>query len=156
MARGSLYSTAAWQKTRRAILARDGHICQLRGPKCTGIATTVHHLLPSSQYPHLFFDASNLAAACRHCNYSGGREIQLANRTDRQLLNHYEQIIERQQAEIEELRRQLEELDAAQAASHPGHPLTRRPSSRPAGPEPARANHMCVWESARVESEEAP
>ena len=111
MARGSLYSTAAWQKTRRAILARDGHICQLRGPKCTGIATTVHHLLPSSQYPHLFFDSENLAAACRHCNYSGGREIQLANRTDRQLLNHYEQIIDRQRSEIDDLSRRLAACD---------------------------------------------
>ena len=116
MARGSLYSTAAWQKTRRAILARDGRLCQLRGPKCTGIATTVHHLLPSSQYPRLFFDASNLAAACRHCNYSGGREIQLANRTDRQLLNHYEQIIERQRAEIDELTRRLAEYERGSAA----------------------------------------
>ena len=115
MARGSLYSTAAWQKTRRAILARDGHVCQIGGPKCTGIATTVHHLLPSSQYPHLFFDASNLAAACRHCNYSGGREIQLANRTDRQLLNHYEQIIERQRAEIDELNRRLAECERGDA-----------------------------------------
>ena len=115
MARGSLYSTAAWQKTRRAILARDGHLCQLRGPKCTRVATTVHHRPPFSQYPHLFFDASNLAAACRHCNYSGGREIQLANRTDRQLLNHYEQIIERQQAEIGDLPRRLAECECGDA-----------------------------------------
>ena len=84
-------------------------------PKCTGIATTVHHLLPSCQYPHLFFDASNLAAACRHCNYSGGREIQLANRTDRQLLNHYEEIIERQRAELDELNRRLAAYECGDA-----------------------------------------
>jgi len=115
VARGSLYSTAAWQKTRRAILARDRYACQLRDPKCTGLATTVHHRLPSSQYPHLFFDPENLAAACRPCNYSGGREIQLANRTDRQLLNHYEQVIERQRAEIDELTRRLAECERGEA-----------------------------------------
>lgn len=38
-----------------------------------------------------------------------GREIQLANRTDRKMLNHYEQVIEQQQQEIDELNRRLAE-----------------------------------------------
>jgi hypothetical protein len=58
---------------------------------------------------------ARLAAACRHCNYNGGREIQLANGTGRQLLNHYEQIIERQRAELEELARRLAECERGEA-----------------------------------------
>ena len=58
---------------------------------------------------------ATVAAACRHCNYSGGREIQLANRTDRQLLNHYEQIIERQRAELDELGRRWRAMWAREA-----------------------------------------
>jgi hypothetical protein len=55
-ARGSLrrmsdrrYSTARWQRLRKAVLAHYGYVCQLEGPRCTGYATTVHHLIPSSQ-----------------------------------------------------------------------------------------------------------
>jgi 5-methylcytosine-specific restriction endonuclease McrA len=48
------YSTARWQKLRRAVLAHYGYVCQIEGPRCTGYATTVHHLIPSSQAPHLF------------------------------------------------------------------------------------------------------
>jgi hypothetical protein len=58
-------------------------------------------------------------AACGHCNYRGGREIQLANRTDRQLLNHYEQIIERQRVELDELNRRLAECERGEAKRRP-------------------------------------
>ena len=90
MPRDRRYSKSAWQRTRKAILMRDGYTCQVRGPRCQHRATSVHHILPSSQYPHLFFDSTNLQASCGPCNYSGGRETQLANRSDRQMLNHYE------------------------------------------------------------------
>jgi len=43
------YSSTAWQKLRRAVIARDGGICQVQGPRCSGIATTAHHKLPTSQ-----------------------------------------------------------------------------------------------------------
>ncbi len=109
MPRDRRYSTSAWQRTRKAILMRDGYTCQVRGPRCQHRATSVHHILPSSQYPHLFFDSTNLQASCGPCNYSGGRETQLANRSDRQMLNHYEQTIEQMQQEIDELTRRLEE-----------------------------------------------
>jgi 5-methylcytosine-specific restriction endonuclease McrA len=107
--RGSPYGTQAWRRTRRAILDRDSYRCQLQLPGCTQVATTVHHRLPSSQYPHLFYDWDNLCGACRRCNFAGGREVQLGNRTARQMLNHLEQVVERQKAEIDGLRRQLEE-----------------------------------------------
>ena len=73
------YSTSAWQKTRRAILQRDGYVCQIQGPRCTHRATSVHHIVPSSQRPDLFWDASNLAAACQACNSGGGRAIAVEN-----------------------------------------------------------------------------
>jgi hypothetical protein len=37
------YSTARWQRLRKAVLARDGHQCMIGGPRCRGYATTVHH-----------------------------------------------------------------------------------------------------------------
>jgi 5-methylcytosine-specific restriction endonuclease McrA len=40
------YSTARWQRLRKAVLAHYGYVCQLEGPRCTGYATTVHHLVP--------------------------------------------------------------------------------------------------------------
>ena len=41
------------------------------------------------------------------------RDIQLGNRADRQLLNHYERIIEQQRDQIDELTRRLEEHEHA-------------------------------------------
>jgi 5-methylcytosine-specific restriction endonuclease McrA len=57
------YSTARWQRLRKAVLAHHGHVCQIQGPRCRGIANTVHHILPSSQYPELFWNPENLEAA---------------------------------------------------------------------------------------------
>ena len=73
------YTTSAWQKTRKAILQRDGYACQIRGPRCTGQATAVHHIIPSSQRPDLFFASENLQAACLPCNSGGGRAIAVQN-----------------------------------------------------------------------------
>jgi 5-methylcytosine-specific restriction endonuclease McrA len=43
------------------VLVRDGHVCQIQRPRCTGYAT-VHHFVPSSQAPHLFWEPTNLVA----------------------------------------------------------------------------------------------
>jgi len=68
-----------WTRTRAAILARDHHLCQMRGPRCTIIATTVDHIIPKqhggTDHP------SNLRAACAACNYRGGARITNARRT---------------------------------------------------------------------------
>jgi 5-methylcytosine-specific restriction endonuclease McrA len=85
------------------------HLCQIRGRRCTGIATTVHHILPSSTHPHLFYDPSNLQAACKPCNYRDGAVVRTDNRTNRQLVAHLQSVVEEQEAEIEELRRELEQ-----------------------------------------------
>jgi hypothetical protein len=95
------YSTAAWQRVRRAVLRRDGHVCQVRGPRCLGHATTVHHLIPSSQAPHLFWSEQNLVAACSRCNYGGGRRVAAAN--TRETIARLHEIIGEQQQQIAQL-----------------------------------------------------
>lgn len=99
------YSTARWQRLRKAVLAHYGHVCQLQGPRCTGYATTVHHRVPSSQAPHLFWEPSNLVAACGACNYGGGARVQADNR--RRRTAEVEQFIIEQQQEIARLAERL-------------------------------------------------
>jgi hypothetical protein len=95
------YSTARWQRLRKAVLAHYGHMCQVEGPRCTGYATTVHHLIPSSQAPHLFWAEENLAAACSRCNYGGGRRVAAAN--TRETIARLHEIIGEQQQQIAQL-----------------------------------------------------
>jgi 5-methylcytosine-specific restriction enzyme A len=104
------YSTAAWQRLRRFVIARDGGICQVAGPRCEVVATSAHHKLPSSQHPELFWDPSNLEASCRPCNHHGA-QVKAENRANRQTIAHLEQIIESQEAEIEELTTRLAEVE---------------------------------------------
>jgi 5-methylcytosine-specific restriction endonuclease McrA len=63
-------STTAWRKVRPVILSRDAYRCQIRGPKCTGRATQVDHIVPKSRGGS--DDPSNLQAACQPCNGSMG------------------------------------------------------------------------------------
>jgi 5-methylcytosine-specific restriction endonuclease McrA len=95
------YSTARWQRLRKALLARDGHQCMIGGPRCRGYATTVHHQIPSSQAPELFWEPANLVAACGACNYGGGARVQADNR--RRRTAELEQFIIEQQQEIARL-----------------------------------------------------
>jgi 5-methylcytosine-specific restriction protein A len=66
-------STTAWRKVRRYVLARDGYVCQIRGPRCAGVATTADHVVAvtfgGSDHP------SNLRAACAPCNYGAGAAL---------------------------------------------------------------------------------
>jgi 5-methylcytosine-specific restriction protein A len=63
-------STRAWRKLRAQILIRDNHLCQIKGPRCTVIATTVDHVMARI---HGGQDApSNLVAACETCNKQKG------------------------------------------------------------------------------------
>jgi hypothetical protein len=69
-------STAQWRRMRRQVLERDGWLCRLRGPGCTGGATEVHHLYgrlrPGSPLGPADYDVTLLAAACRDCNRRAG------------------------------------------------------------------------------------
>jgi 5-methylcytosine-specific restriction endonuclease McrA len=107
------YSTARWQRLRKAVLAHYGYICQLQEPRCTGYATTVHHLVPSSQAPHLFWEPSNLTAACRRCNYGDGSRIAAAN--TRQTIEQLRALVEQLRYENDGLRERLAAYESAPA-----------------------------------------
>src|ERR1039458_8178731 len=56
-----------WPQVRKQILARDSASCQIRGPKCTGLATEVDHIV-SVEKGGQWYEPSNLRASCRNCN----------------------------------------------------------------------------------------
>jgi 5-methylcytosine-specific restriction endonuclease McrA len=99
------YSTARWQRLRRAVLAHYSYICQLEGPRCTGYATTVHHCVPSSQAPQLFWELANLVAACRRCNYGDGARVAAEN--TRRTIEHLRALVEEQQQQIAQMAERL-------------------------------------------------
>ncbi|MEN6547761.1 MAG: HNH endonuclease signature motif containing protein [Armatimonadia bacterium] len=63
----SPYTSRRWARLREQILIRDGHRCQIRGPRCRGRATQVDHILAVADGGSMF-DPSNLRAACSWCN----------------------------------------------------------------------------------------
>jgi hypothetical protein len=119
------YSTARWQRLRKAVLYRDGYVCRVQGPRCTGYATSVHHLVPSSERADLFWAESNLVASCSPCNYGGGRRIAADN--GRRRIARLEQTIVEQDQQIQRL---LERV--AQYESERPNPALRRTRPRPA------------------------
>lgn len=68
-----------WRRVRLLVLQRDGYVCRMRGPRCTGVATTVDHIVPLHLGGSLL-DPANLRAACAKCNYGGGARITNATR----------------------------------------------------------------------------
>ena len=62
-----------WSKTRRLILARDGHRCQLGiAGICLSIATEVDHIVPRAVGGSDALD--NLRSVCHPCHVSRGLE----------------------------------------------------------------------------------
>ena len=53
------------------------------------------------------------------CNYGGGAQVAVDNRTNRQLVEHYLEVIEQQQDIIDQLTRRLEERDQPSARPMP-------------------------------------
>jgi 5-methylcytosine-specific restriction endonuclease McrA len=122
------YSTARWQRLRKAVLNRDGHICQIQGPRCRRYANTAHHVLPSSTHPHLFFQPSNVVAACGACNFGEGAGIAAGNRRAAgERIAELERRNWHLQEAVEELERRCEELGFALAAATTGKPA-RKPA----------------------------
>jgi 5-methylcytosine-specific restriction endonuclease McrA len=111
------YSTARWQRLRKAVLAYYGYVCQVEGPRCTGYATTVHHILPSSQYPELFWNPENLEAACSPCNYGDGSRIAAEN--TRHTIERLRALVEEQQQEIDRLLETIARYEDAKPAKRP-------------------------------------
>ena len=64
---GRYSSTAAWRNARLATLARDGGVCQIRGERCTWVATEADHIVEVTAGGALY-DLANLRAACKPCN----------------------------------------------------------------------------------------
>jgi 5-methylcytosine-specific restriction endonuclease McrA len=63
------------------ILARDGNMCMIRGPRCTGVATQVDHVVSWRELPEeQWFVPELLRGACRSCNSQAGarRQAELA------------------------------------------------------------------------------
>jgi 5-methylcytosine-specific restriction enzyme A len=58
---------ANWKRTRRRILNRDGHECQIRGPRCIVDANEVDKIIPIS-LGGSDTDEDNLRAACVPCH----------------------------------------------------------------------------------------
>lgn len=54
-------------RVRIPVLERDGYRCQIRGPKCTGRASDVDHIV-SLKDGGALLDPDNLRAACPACN----------------------------------------------------------------------------------------
>jgi 5-methylcytosine-specific restriction enzyme A len=124
------YSTARWQRLRKAVLARDGYACQIRGPNCRRYANTAHHCLPSSSHPHLFFEPSNVVAACSTCNFGGGASIAAGNRRAAgERIAELEQRNWYLEQAVEELERRCEELGLALSAATKD-PTGKAPSKR--------------------------
>lgn len=61
-------SAAEWKRTRLVVLARDGHACQIFGPRCVCTAREVDHIIPVSEGGT--DDHDNLRAACGPCHFA--------------------------------------------------------------------------------------
>jgi 5-methylcytosine-specific restriction endonuclease McrA len=121
--RDSRYGTAPWKKLRRQVLAEAGGVCEIQGPRCTGIATTVDHVVPSSQWPDGFWQRENPRASCPRCNFSGGAALAAESRR-REQAKLYD-LIWRQQSEIDSLRARLARYEDANGARRARKPAIR-------------------------------
>lgn len=71
-------STWQWRKVRAYVLARDGHVCQIRLACCISHATHVDHITPKVDGGS--DDPRNLRAACGPCNLERGAPKPIAPR----------------------------------------------------------------------------
>lgn len=63
-------STRAWREFRLGILARDGHLCQLKLEGCAGYGNQVHHL--DGVKAGLICAPARAVTACGPCNWKIG------------------------------------------------------------------------------------
>jgi 5-methylcytosine-specific restriction endonuclease McrA len=63
----AFYRSPAWRLLREAVLARDGHRCQVRMFGCAGAATQVDHIVPRRQGGS-DTDMSNFRSVCLPCH----------------------------------------------------------------------------------------
>ena len=82
------YGSGRWRATSAFVIRRAGAVCEIGGPRCTGIATTADHVVAAVELAQrgrldLFFDLGHLRAACRSCNSRRGAEMVNAGRRGR-------------------------------------------------------------------------
>lgn len=65
-ASASAINRPGWKKLRAAVLKRDRHQCQIRGSRCTTIATQVDHVVEVADGGT--DDMSNLQSCCTPCH----------------------------------------------------------------------------------------
>jgi len=65
----AFYLSSKWKRKRKAILKRDGYLCQIckRYGRRTD-AQTVHHIKHLDEYPELALENSNLISVCNACH----------------------------------------------------------------------------------------
>jgi 5-methylcytosine-specific restriction endonuclease McrA len=92
-----------------------------RGRAASATRRRVHHLVPSSQAPHLFWEPGNFATVCTKCNYEGGTKVAQQNawariaELERIVLEHDQRI-----AQLMEMLACLEQPKSAPATlAHP-------------------------------------
>lgn len=56
----------AYRALAKWVLQRDGYRCQIRGPRCTGYATEVDHVIPRADGGDDV--PTNMRGACKRCN----------------------------------------------------------------------------------------
>ena len=71
---------SAWQRIRPVILHRDGYQCQIQGPRCAGLATTVDHIDDVDTHGPAIPPLDRLRAACVPCNSGRGAAMGNAKR----------------------------------------------------------------------------
>jgi 5-methylcytosine-specific restriction endonuclease McrA len=68
-------STTRWRNLRAYVLRRDGYVCRVGLPGCTGKAPLlgghVDHIIPKENGGE--DTETNLRASCQHCNLSRGK-----------------------------------------------------------------------------------
>ena len=67
------YQSKRWERTRQAVLRRDGYICrECRRYGKNREAKEVHHILPAGEctgrYVRLLYDSRNLISLCGKCH----------------------------------------------------------------------------------------
>lgn len=56
-----------WPLITAQVQERDGHRCQIKGPKCLGGSSCADHIIPPGE-GGAAFDPANARAACQPCN----------------------------------------------------------------------------------------
>ena len=66
-ASSAITKSARWKRVRAVVLERDGYACQLRGPRCTGVATQVDHARAIAHGGDPF-DPAGCVSVCQPCH----------------------------------------------------------------------------------------